>query len=188
VRSIFEHLFRLRLVVARHGEMDRARWWNAKGVLGMRGKTVLGRGFPRTALFAQARVAFAVARARCDEAFDAGDDLTLFGLPTATEDQFDAALRDWLDDPEPWRDFLREADQPEDADLIDLLCGLGLIAEELVRTTKRLHTNGGNLGICLGNSAEIDHDALSRLGAAFSLGKPGYLMVPYMRLVPPAHA
>jgi len=28
------HLMRLRLVVARFGEMDVARWWNTRGMLG----------------------------------------------------------------------------------------------------------------------------------------------------------
>ena len=54
--------------------------------------------------------------------------------------------------------------------------------------TKRLRTEGGNRGISLGSCREIDNDALSRLAAAFSLGKPGYLIVPYMRFLPPAHA
>ena len=68
VEPLLEQLFRLRLVVARHGEMDRARWWNANGVLGTRGETVLRRGFPRTAPLGRARVAFTVAHARCAEA------------------------------------------------------------------------------------------------------------------------
>ena len=29
-----DRLLRLRLTVARHGEMDAARWWNSKGMLG----------------------------------------------------------------------------------------------------------------------------------------------------------
>ncbi len=63
------HLLKLRLVVARHGEMDRARWWNTQGMLGRRGVVVLERGFPSTHFFAQARVVFAVARARCNELY-----------------------------------------------------------------------------------------------------------------------
>ena len=42
----FKRLFKLRLVVARHGEMDAARWWNTQGMLGRRGALVLKRGFP----------------------------------------------------------------------------------------------------------------------------------------------
>ena len=56
----FDRLFKLRLVVARHGEMDRARWWNTQGVLGRRGGVVLRRGFPSTHRFVQARVVFEV--------------------------------------------------------------------------------------------------------------------------------
>jgi hypothetical protein len=48
----FKRLFKLRLVVARHGEMDAARWWNTQGVLGPRGLSVLKRGFPKTHCFA----------------------------------------------------------------------------------------------------------------------------------------
>jgi hypothetical protein len=64
-----DHLLRLRLVVARFGEMDLARWWNTKGMLGRHGAVVLKRGFPATHHFAQARVVFEVARGRCRELF-----------------------------------------------------------------------------------------------------------------------
>jgi hypothetical protein len=53
----FDHLFRLRLTVARFGEMDSARWWNTQGILGKYGSLALSRGFPKTHCFAQARVA-----------------------------------------------------------------------------------------------------------------------------------
>jgi hypothetical protein len=60
----FKRLFKLRLVVARHGEMDAARWWNTQGVLGPRGVSVLRRGFPKTHCFAQARIVFETAKPR----------------------------------------------------------------------------------------------------------------------------
>ena len=53
-----ERLFRLRLVVARLGEMDNAGWWNTNGLLGGRGAFVFRRGFPTTHAFAQARAVF----------------------------------------------------------------------------------------------------------------------------------
>lgn len=55
-----DRLLKLRLTVARYGEMDLARWWNTKQ-LGPNGAKVLRRGFPRTYHFAQARASFAVA-------------------------------------------------------------------------------------------------------------------------------
>ena len=59
-----DHLLKLRLVVARHGEMDLAGWWNTNGMLGRHGAIALKRGFPRTHFFVQACVVFAVARSR----------------------------------------------------------------------------------------------------------------------------
>jgi hypothetical protein len=50
--------------------MDAAGWWNTKGVLGRHGAALLKPGFPSTHYFAQARIAFAVARSRCHELCD----------------------------------------------------------------------------------------------------------------------
>src|SRR5688500_19898895 len=62
-----DRLLKLRLVVARFGEMDLAKWWNTKGQLGRLGTAALRRGFPRTHYFAQARSVFAVAGHRRSE-------------------------------------------------------------------------------------------------------------------------
>ena len=51
----FDRLLKLRLVVARVGEMDLAKWWNTRGQLGRLGSAAVRRGFPRTHYFAQAR-------------------------------------------------------------------------------------------------------------------------------------
>src|SRR4051812_26389568 len=60
-----DRLLKLRLLVARFGEMDLAKWWNTMGQLGRFGSAALRRGFPRTHRFAQARAVFAVAAHRC---------------------------------------------------------------------------------------------------------------------------
>ena len=49
----FDRLLRLRLIVARIGEMDLAHWWNTQGVLGPRGSQFFRRAFPITHSFAQ---------------------------------------------------------------------------------------------------------------------------------------
>jgi hypothetical protein len=83
-----DHLLELRLVVARFGEMDLAKWWNTKGQLGRLGTAALRRGFPRTHRFAQARSVFAVAAHRCAEIFDPPKSVTLWSLPEALEEEF----------------------------------------------------------------------------------------------------
>jgi hypothetical protein len=73
----FDRLLKLRLVVARVGEMDLAKWWNTRGQLGRLGTSAVRRGFPRTHYFAQARSVFAVAAHRCREVFDPPSSVTL---------------------------------------------------------------------------------------------------------------
>ncbi len=97
-----DRLLRLRLVVARIGEMDLARWWNCKGVLGQLGAQAYRRGLPTTHPFAQARVAFAVARARCTALFDPPASMTLWSLSPELEDPFDEHWQAWLDQPDSW--------------------------------------------------------------------------------------
>jgi hypothetical protein len=81
----FDRLLKLRLVVARFGEMDIAKWWNTKGQLGRLDAAALRRGFPRTHHFAQARSVFAVAAHRCSEVFEPPGCVTLWRLPEAVE-------------------------------------------------------------------------------------------------------
>jgi len=88
-----DRLFKLRLVVARHGEMDLAKWWNSNGMLGSRGAVVLERGFPRTHFFAQARAVFAIAQARCAKVYDPLGCMTLWHLPAELKDGWISTLR-----------------------------------------------------------------------------------------------
>src|SRR3990172_12013107 len=91
-----DQLLRLRLVVARFGELDLAKWWNSKGQLGKLGTAALRRGFPRTHYFAQARSVFAVASHRCAEVFEPPGCVTLWRLPEAIEEEFDTRWEQWL--------------------------------------------------------------------------------------------
>lgn len=93
-----DRLLKLRVVVARQGEMDRAKWWNTQSMLGPLGTTVLARSFPRTHWFAQAQVVFAVARSRCHELFDPPGCMTLWNLPAQVEDAFEDAWPRWADE------------------------------------------------------------------------------------------
>jgi len=116
-----DRLLRLRLTVARHSEMDAARWWNSKGMLGRYGAVVLKRGFPSTHYFAQARVVFAVARHRCAELFDPPGCMTLWHLPPKLEDQFEERWQTWLDEAERWTPFFENLAGLQGDDLLDAL-------------------------------------------------------------------
>src|SRR3954471_6396912 len=103
-----DRLLKLRLVVARFGEMDLAKWWNTRGQLGKLGAAALRRGFPRTHRFAQARSVFAVASHRCAEVFEPPGCVTLWRLPEANEEEFDARWEHWLDNASEWTPFFEK--------------------------------------------------------------------------------
>ena len=94
-----DRLLKLRVVVARFGEMDLARWWNTQKQLGKTGAMALRRNFPRTYRFAQARSVFAVAARRCDDVFEPPRDAADWRLKSTVrrvqvilEEQLAAAL------------------------------------------------------------------------------------------------
>jgi hypothetical protein len=112
-----DRLLQLRVLVARFGEMDGAKWWNTKAQLGRTGAVALRRGFPRTHRFAQARSVFAVAAHRCAEVFNPPRCVTLWTLPEATEQEFDARWEHWLDNASDWTEFFERIEMIPGHDL-----------------------------------------------------------------------
>ncbi len=136
----FDRLLRLRLVVARFGEMDGAMWWNTKGLLGRQGALLMSRSFAKTHHFAQARVVFSVATARSREVFDPPQCMTLWSLPAALEDQFDARWHHWLDAGDAWRPFFEQLPSLPATDLLESLQRFELVtpAQEEMRLAGEL--------------------------------------------------
>ena len=125
----FEKLLKIRIVVARFGEIDVARWWNSNGQLGPVGAAALRRGFPRTYRFAQARSVFAIAAHRCDEQFSRQGYVTLWRLPETIEEEFDARWESWLDQAGDWGPFFDRVESIGAKDLVEDLRSLGLVSE-----------------------------------------------------------
>src|SRR5687768_14266537 len=134
----FDRLLKLRLVVARFGEMDMAKWWNTKGQLGRLGAAAVRRGFPRTHHFAQARSVFAVAAHRCAEVFEPPGCVTLWRLPEAMEEEFDTRWEHWLDHAGDWQPFFQKLEQFQGTDLVAALRGLEVISETDAQGLARL--------------------------------------------------
>ncbi len=126
----------------------------------------MSRGFPRTHRFAQARLVFEVARARCAEVFDPPGCVTLWNLPPAIEDQFDARWARWLEDRDAWSEFFA-AIEPPPTDL-DAVSKLRRSAEGRAVPLPGVHV--------------VTDPLLTQLAAGFSRGEPGKLAVPYARM------
>ncbi|MEM8997111.1 MAG: BrxE family protein [Acidobacteriota bacterium] len=175
-------LFKLRLVVARFGEMDIARWWNTEGVLGRYGTSAFGRGFPGSHFFAQARVVFAVAQSRCAELFAAPGCMSLWQMPAVIEDRFEERWQSWLDEAASWEPFFRALAGVTSDDLIGTLRGFELLSESQATAAAALDQAIEGLTVRLPGSRVLDDDTVVLLAAGFSHSAPGELRIPYARL------
>ncbi|MBN4083058.1 BrxE family protein [bacterium AH-315-B06] len=175
-------LLKLRLIVARHGEMDGARWWNTNGVLGSKGSLLMVRGFPKTHHFAQARLVFEVARARSAERFPAVPGcITLWNLPANIEDEFDAQWADWLDDGGSWAEFF-DALQVQNGDLLTALGAHGLLDSDHDAEVSRMRRSAEGRSVPISGIHHVDDDTVTLLAAGFSRGETNKPAIPYARV------
>jgi len=178
----FDRLLKLRLVVARVGEMDLAKWWNTRGQLSRLGSAALRRGFPRTHYFAQARSAFAVAGFRCREVFDPPQSVNLWRLPEAIEEEFETHWERWLDQADHWKPMFLGLEALKDTDLKGALQSFDLITDEDSERFSRLRRSAEGRAVPLpAPFTATDHD-IALLALGFARGDTGTLAVPYARL------
>ncbi len=177
-----DHLLKLRLVVARYGEMDLARWWNTKGQLGRMGGLAVRRGLPRTHRFAQARSVFAVAAHRCAEVFDPPRSATLWSLPGEVEEELEERWEHWLDHVDLWSELFGQLEQLQTGDLLASLGALELITPREAEATRKLKRSAEGRAVALPGLFRCDRSTLVLLAAGFSRGEVGALAVPYARL------
>ena len=178
----FDRLLKLRLVVARVGEMDLAKWWNTLGQLCWLGSAAVRRGFPRTHYFAQARSVFAVAGFRCREVFDPPQSVTLWQLPEAIEEEFDAHWERWLDQADEWKPFFLELEALKETDLKTALQSFDLITDKDSERFSRLRRSAEGRAVPLPAPFAATNQDIASLALGFARGEPGALAVPYARL------
>jgi hypothetical protein len=177
-----DRLLKLRLVVARYGEMDCAGWWNTNAMLGRFGGIALARGLPRTHRFAQARVVFEVARSRCEELFHAPGSVTLWHVPAELEDAFDEHWQVWLGDGHSWSPFFDDLAAAEGADLLAELRERDLLSDVHAETIQSLRRSAEGRAVPLPGEHELDDDLIALLAGGFSKGEKGAPAIPYARV------
>ncbi len=175
------HLFKLRLAVARFGEMDGAGWWNTHGILGSAGRSALSRGFPASHYFAQARVACAVAAVRCSSVFAPPGCLTLWNLPARIEDELASRWPRWSQTPDVWRPFFEDLAPRCGGDLINHLRDLQLIGPATEDALKALRRSAEGKAVALPGMGKPSQSTLMLLAAAFAKGEKHKPAVPYIR-------
>lgn len=178
----FDRLFSLRLVVARHGEMDLAGWWNTQGVLGRRGAGVLRRGFVTTHRFAQARIVFEVARTRCRTLFEPPNCMTLWSLPAEIEEQFEGHWQVWLDEAEKWEPVFALVEEQSSVDLLASLQAHDLVTRDHLDAVGKLRRSAEFRAVPIAGVHAPTDDVITLLAAGFSRGETGKPAIPYARL------
>lgn len=174
-------LLKLRLVVARFGEMDGAKWWNTRAQLGPLGAAALRRGFPRTHRFAQARSVFSVAAHRCSEVFDPPRSVTLWRLSESIEEDFDARWEHWLEQAGDWEPFFVSMERIESSDLVAALGARDLVGDGDVAVFTHLKRSAEGRAVPLpGTFAGSDQD-IRLLALGFGRSESTKLAIPYMR-------
>ncbi len=141
----------------------------------------MSRGFPRTHRFAQARLVFEVARARCTKVFDPPGSVTLWNLPPAIEDQFDARWARWLEDREAWSPLFAAIESPP-RDLLATLKTLGLGTGRDLDEVSTLRRSAEGRAVAIPGLHAMTDSLITQLAAGFSLGERGKPAVPYARM------
>jgi hypothetical protein len=176
-----EHLLRLRLAVARFGEMDNARWWNTNGLLGRLGGLALKRGLPKSHDFAQARVVFAIAATRCQQIFDPPGCMTLWHLPATLEDSFQTSWETWIEQYEQWGSFFQKLQGIQGTDLLGAMLDLEIITNEEAEEARKLRRAADNRAVPLPGVHRPSRQTVTMLAAGFFRGEPSQPAVPYAR-------
>jgi hypothetical protein len=180
-RIDLERLLRLRVVVARIGEMDRAQWWNTRGQLGPLGKSALSRGMPRTHYFAQARSVFSVAAHRCAELFDPPRSFTLWRLRQDIEEAFDARWENWLDASSDWADFFEQVAALDGTDVAQALKSFQLVDDADLTALADLNTSAEGRAVPLPMPFLATDANVTLLALGFARGRVGAPAIPYAR-------
>lgn len=177
-----DHLLRLRLVIARFGEMDMARWWNSKGMLGRHGAVVLKRGFPATHYFAQARVVFEVARSRSRELFNPPGCMTLWNLPVEIEDAFEERWQTWLGEGDRWAPVFESVAAMRGGDLIETMADLELVSAAQREAVAKLRRSTEGRSVPLPGTHTANNEVVTLLAVGFARGDVSSPAIPYARL------
>lgn len=179
----FKRLFKLRLIVARHGEMDNAQWWNTNKMLGNMGSAALKRGFPLTYHFAQAHTVFEVAAARSQEIFIPSlSAVTLWSLPASMEDEYEDHYQRWLDNRDEWLSFFDVIKTLSGTDLLTSMKQFGLIDHRIIESVRSLRRSNENRSVVLPGERPLNDNLITLLAAAFALSEPGAPAIPYAKV------
>jgi hypothetical protein len=114
--------------------------------------------------------------------FDPPQSVTLWQLPEALEEEYDAHWERWLDRADEWKPFFLEVEALKEAELKTVLQSFDLVTDEDSERFSRLRRSAEGRAVPLPAPFASTNQDIVSLALGFSRGEPGALAVPYARL------
>jgi hypothetical protein len=113
--------------------------------------------------------------------FDPPGGVTLWRLPEAVEEAFDARWEHWLDNASEWAAFFENLASLSSTDLVDVLRASELVAERDLEAYSKLRRTAEGRAVPLPNVFSGSEADVVLLALGFARGEPSTLAVPYAR-------
>ena len=180
-RIELDWLLRVRVVVARCGEMDAQRWWNTEGQLCPHGARVLKRGFPRTTSFRAGAVRLRRLCAPCAEIFDPPDAVTFWWLSDTTRRRSSTRVgKDGWTPRRPGRRSSNPSPALAHSDVVAALKSAPSLVDDAddEEAAAKLKVADGEKGVLVPGPFDLGRKAVALWALGFGRGAKGDLRVP----------
>jgi hypothetical protein len=115
------------------------------------------------------------------EVFEPPGCVTLWRLPEATEEEFEARWEQWLDNATDWAPFFEKLETIQGSDLALTLRAFDLVSDRDVEAYGKLRRSAEGRAVPLSGVFSGTDDDVSLLALGFARGEPAALAVPYAR-------
>lgn len=108
--------------------------------------------------------------------------MTLWKLPAALEEAFDARWEHWLDSGDGWRPFFQQVEQIQGTDLPVALKAANLIGDVEVGSLAKLRRSAEGRAVPIPGTHQPNDALLTLLALGFARGEVAAPAIPYARL------
>ena len=115
------------------------------------------------------------------EIFDPPDSVTLWRLPEAIEEEFEAKWEHWLDRANEWQPFFHRLENLQENDLKIALRTFDAVTDHELEMSSRLRRSAEGRAVPLSEPFSGTDQDIALLALGFARGETGSLAVPYAR-------
>src|SRR5205814_4997046 len=119
------------------------------------------------------------AAARCAEVFEPPGCVTLWRLPEATEEEFDAQWEHWLDNADEWTAFFQKVESLQGNDLTKILRAFEIVNDQELNAYSKLRRSAEGRAVPLPSLFSGTDADVALLALGFARAEVNALAVPY---------